>query len=132
MPQLRVPEAGRLLGVSEDTVRRWIDAGRLTAHRDGARTTVDGADLARLAVERAQPPDEPTARPASARNHLTGLVTRVQRDGVMAQVDLQAGPFRVVALVSSEAADELALEPGVVATAVVKATNVSIELPAQR
>ncbi len=125
----RIAEAAALLGVSDDTVRRWIDAGRLTAVRDGGSPTlVDGAELARLATRLGDAP-EPGTTPSSARNRLTGIVTRVVRDGVMAQVEIQAGPFRVVSLMSREAADELALEPGVRAVATVKATNVSVEVP---
>ncbi|WP_369054494.1 TOBE domain-containing protein [Kineococcus terrestris] len=128
---LRVREAARLMGVSDDTVRRWIDAGRLPATTDAAgRLTVDGADLARLAEESAAGGDGPrTSVARSSRNSFTGLVTRVVRDTVMAQVEVQAGPFRVVSLMSREAADELALEPGVVAVASVKATNVVVEIP---
>ena len=123
-------EAATLLGVSVDTVRRWADDGRLaTTRTDGGHRLVDPVDLARLATERAAAPEPGVVAGASARNRLTGLVTRVQRDGVMAQVDLQAGPFRVVSLMSREAADELGLEPGIVAIASVKATNVVVEIP---
>lgn len=119
-------DAARLLGVSDDTLRRWVAGGKLTADRDDAgRTVIDGPELARLAVELAgQVTPEAVS---SARNHLPGLVTRVQRDGVMAQVDVQAGPHRVVSLMSREAADELGLEPGVSVVARVKATAVSLE-----
>jgi molybdopterin-binding protein len=128
MPQVRIGEAASLLGVSDDTVRRWADQGRLQVTRPpGGRATVDGAQLAGLARELADAPAQaPGAR--SARNSLRGIVTRVVRDTVMAQVELQAGPFRVVSLMSREAADELALEPGTVAFATVKATNVVVEL----
>jgi len=122
VPSYRVREAAELLGVSDDTVRRWIDAGRLT---------VDGAQLAEFAVALAAEADRPRPGPigrGSARNHLVGLVTRVQRDTVMAQVDLQAGPFRIVSLMSREAADELDLQPGSLAVASIKATNVVIEI----
>lgn len=133
MPQYRVGEAAALLGVSDDTVRRWADAGRLTLTPGaGGRLVVDGAELAALAQQQAAESALDTAFPtsrASARNRLTGIVTRVVRDGVMAQVDLQAGPFRIVSLISREAADELALEPGSLATASVKATAVIIETP---
>jgi excisionase family DNA binding protein len=101
----RIAEAAELLGVSDDTVRRWIDSGRLVAHRgSGGPTTVDGADLARVATGLREAP-HPGATPSSARNRLTGIVTRVVRDTVMAQVEIQAGPFRVVSLMSREAAD---------------------------
>ncbi len=123
-------EAATLLGVSVDTVRRWADDERLaTTRTEGGHRMVDGADLARLATELADAPEPGVIAGASARNRLTGLVTRVQKDGVMAQVDLQAGPFRLVSLMSREAADELGLEPGVVAVASVKATNVVVEVP---
>ena len=125
----RVAEAAALLGVSDDTVRRWIDSGRLPAHRDGGGpAVVDGADLARVATQLREAP-EPGTTPSSARNRLPGIVTNVVRDTVMAQVEIQAGPFRVVSLMSREAADELGLEVGVRAVATVKATQVSVDLP---
>lgn len=123
-------EAANLLGVSTDTVRRWADDGQLSTRRtSGNHRVVDGPDLARLASDLA---DDPTARaiPFSARNRFDGLVTRVVADSVMAQVELQCGPNRVVALISAEAALELGLEPGVRATATIKATNVMIETSA--
>ncbi len=120
-PTYRIAEAAVLLGVSDDTVRRWIDSDRRPAHRDGG-------DLARVATQLREPP-EPGATPSSARNRLTGIVTRVLRDTVMAQVELQAGPFRLVSLMSREAADELGLEIGVRAVATVKATQVSVDVP---
>ena len=125
----RIVEAAALLGVSDDTVRRWIDSGRLPAHRDGGGpAVVDGVDLAQLATQLREAP-EPGTTPSSARNRLTGIVTRVVRDTVMAQVEIQAGPFRVVSLMSREAADELGLEVGVRAVATVKATQVSVDVP---
>jgi molybdopterin-binding protein len=129
----RVKQAADLLGVSDDTLRRWIDAGRLVATQDDAgRQVVAGASLAELAEELAKDPRGEEAQAIagqSARNQLTGLVTRVVRDTVMAQVDLQCGPFRIVSLMSREAADELGLEPGVLAVASIKSTNVVIGLP---
>ena len=119
----RVTEAAALLGVSDDTVRRWAEAGRLTLR--GSPATIGGAQLAALAVELGT---EQSASKASARNRLTGIVTRVTKDGVMAQVELQAGPFRIVSLMSREAADELDLQPGKLATASIKATNVVVEI----
>lgn len=128
MTHLRVREVATLLGVSEDTVRRWITRGRLSASTDGSgRTVLPGAEVARLAREQAQTPEAGDGARSSARNRFTGLVTAVTRDTVMAQVELQCGPFRVVSLMSSEAVDELGLEPGSVATAVVKATTVVVE-----
>ena len=125
----RIAEAAALLGVSDDTVRRWIDGDRLAATRAGGPAQVDGADLARLAAELHDAPQPGVTRSSSARNRLTGIVTRVVRDTVMAQVEIQAGPFRVVSLMSREAADELGLEPGVRAVATVKATQVSVDVP---
>lgn len=125
----RIAEAAELLGVSDDTVRRWIDSERLSAHREGnGPAVVDGADLARIATSLREAP-EPGTTPSSARNRLTGIVTRVVRDRVMAQVEIQAGPFRLVSLMSREAADELDLEVGVRAVATVKATQVSVDVP---
>jgi molybdopterin-binding protein len=132
MHQFRIGEAARLLGVSPDTVRRWADAGRLTTCRTtGGHRTIAGRDLARLSQDlAAEAATKQADGPAlSARNRFTGLVTRVVRDGVMAQVEIQAGPHRVVSLLSAEAVDELSLEPGVLAVAVVKATNVVVERP---
>jgi molybdopterin-binding protein len=134
VPRFRVGESAQLLGVSDDTLRRWIDDGRLTAQADAqGRRTVDGADLARLAAEMAEDTTRPSDRPIvkeSARNRFTGLVTRVVRDAVMAQVEIQAGPHRIVSLMSRESADALGLEPGVRAVAAVKATNVVVEVSA--
>lgn len=128
MAAFRIGEAAALLGVSADTVRRWIDAGRLAATRDDhGHRVVDAADLARFARSLADAPDEGTG--SSARNRFRGIVTGVVRDGVMAQVEVQAGPFRVVSLMSREAADELELAIGSLVVAVVKSTNVVVELP---
>ena len=127
MTQFRISEAASLLGVSDDTVRRWIDAGALTADTSASRTTIAGADLAAFAVERARRPDDPDAGHSSARNRFVGLVTAITADTVMAQVELQCGPFRVVSLMSSEAVRELGLEVGSRAAAVVKATTVVVE-----
>ena len=135
MTQLRISEAAALLQVSDDTVRRWADAGRFTTTSDDSgRAVVDGADLARFMAERAaeEPALESPVVGASARNRLVGIVTRVVRDTVMAQVEVQVGPHRMVSLMSREAADELGLEPGVLAVATVKATNVGIEIPEHR
>ncbi len=127
MPQLRMREVASLLGVSDDTVRRWAESGRLPTTRDEAgRQVADGSDAAALAQALAE---EPEPLRSSARNRLPGIVTRVVRDGVMAQVELQAGPYRLVSLMSREAADELGLEVGVLAEASVKATNVVVALP---
>lgn len=129
MSDFRILEAALLLGVSDDTVRRWVDAGRLAAHRSpsNGRLTVDGHDLAQLAQELAAQPPDGRKPLVSARNRFTGIVTRVVRDTVMAQVEIQSGPHRFVSLISREAADDLALEPGVLAVAVIKATDVVVE-----
>ncbi len=133
MPEFRVREAAELLGVSDDTLRRWADSGRIHLGTDATgRQVVDGVALARLAEEVAaesELPDRKVVVAHSVRNRFTGLVTRVVRDGVMAQVEIQAGPHRFVSLLSRDAADELGLEPGVLAVAAVKSTNVSVEIP---
>jgi len=133
-PRYRIAEVAALLGVSDDTVRRWVDAGRLTASRDSAgRRVIDGTAVAALARELAPPAE--LADPArihtaeSARNRFAGIVTNVLRDKVMAQVEMQAGPFRVVSLMTREAADDLGLYPGVTAVASVKSTQVVVEKP---
>ena len=130
VPHYRIAQAASLLGVSDDTVRRWIDSGRLSASSTSGPTTIDGAELAAHAQEIATAPELGSPVAESARNRFTGLVTRVIKDSVMAQVDLQCGPFRVVSLMSAEAASELQLEPGVVAVASVKSTHVVVEVPA--
>ncbi|MDO5082322.1 MAG: TOBE domain-containing protein [Arachnia propionica] len=131
MEKIRVSAAAVLLGVSDDTVRRWIDAGRLGVERDkSGRQVIDGAQLAQLAVELADDSLDAMDQGLghrSARNHLTGLVTKVTSDQVMSQVELQCGRYRIVSLISTEAVGELGLEPGCIATAVIKATNVTIE-----
>ena len=124
MPHLRVSEAAAFLGVSDDTVRRWIEDGRLTRASVPGPVCVDGADVARLMREQA--PELPHLT-VSARNRFPGIITRVERDGVMALVEIQAGPHRVVSLMSREAADDLGLEPGMRAAATVKSTNVVID-----
>lgn len=130
MPQYRISEAAGLLGLSDDTVRRWIDSAEVDVTLDDAgRRVVDGAVLAARAVELAQTPHDPSSVGRSARNRFVGLVTRVLMDGVMAQVEIQAGPHRVVSLLSAEAVRELGLEVGSLAVAVVKATNVIVETP---
>jgi molybdopterin-binding protein len=132
----RIREAAALLGVSYDTMRRWAEDGRVEQTTDASgRLAVDGAALARFAQERAESaayPDDMLVTAQSTRNRFAGLVTRVVRDTVMAQVEIQAGPHRFVSLLSREAADELGLEPGVLAVAAVKSTNVSVEIPSSR
>jgi molybdopterin-binding protein len=132
MPKFRIKEAASLLGVSTDTLRRWADAGRIGTTTDASgRMAVEGTALAALAQELAEADHEQTRMvvASSARNRFSGLISRVTRDTVMAQVEIQAGPHRFVSLLSREAADELGLEPGMLATAAVKATNISVEIP---
>ncbi|MBN9153429.1 MAG: TOBE domain-containing protein [Microbacterium sp.] len=124
----KISDAARLLGVSDDTVRRWVDQGLLPV-TDASPAEIPGDALAERAVELARAADDPTSVLSSARNRFTGLVTRVQRDGVMAQVDIQSGPHRIVSLMSSEAVADLGLEVGSLAVAVVKATTVIVETP---
>lgn len=132
MSQLRISEAAAYLGVSDDTLRRWIDAGRIQATNDASgRQVVEGGEVARLLRETSPTVVAETAPIVgrSARNRFAGIVTRIVKDTVMAQVEIQAGPHRFVSLLSSEAVDELGLEPGSLAIATVKATNVGIEVP---
>ena len=133
MPTFRIKEAASLLGISDDTLRRWADASRIATTTDASgRLAVDGTALATLAQELAQSAshgEDEAVVAHSVRNRFTGLVIRVVRDTVMAQVEIQAGPHRFVSLLSREAADELGLEPGMLAVAAIKATNVSVEIP---
>ncbi|WP_166849483.1 molybdopterin-binding protein [Isoptericola sp. BMS4] len=131
MPHMRISEASVYLGVSDDTVRRWIDRGLLRASTDDSgRKVVDGYEVAMVAREHATPPGLPGGMRSSARNRFVGLVTDIQVDAVMAQVELQCGPFRVVSLMSSEAVRDLGLERGSVAVAVIKSTTVVVEASA--
>jgi molybdopterin-binding protein len=131
VPSLRIREAAELLGISDDTVRRWVDDGPLPVTQDGSgRKVVDGAALAAFVRgHAATAPKDPLGIGSSARNRFAGLVTSVIADGVMAQVQIQCGPFTVVSLMSSDAVRDLQLEPGSVAVAVVKATTVIVETP---
>lgn len=128
MTHFRISEAAALIGVSDDTVRRWVSDGVLDAGADDAgRQTVTGASLARRALELAPAQDTTDPIRRSARNRFTGIVTAVQREGLVAQVELQCGPNRVVSLMTAEALDDLAIEVGSRATGIVKATTVIIE-----
>jgi molybdopterin-binding protein len=133
MPTFRIREAADLLGISADTLRRWAEGGRIATITDGSgRLAVEGTALATLAQELAQSGSRGVGSAVvaqSVRNRFSGLVSRVVRDTVMAQVEIQAGPHRFVSLLSREAADELRLEPGMLAVAAVKATSVSVEIP---
>jgi molybdopterin-binding protein len=125
VPKLRISQVAELLGVSDDTVRRWVSMGQLPVELDESnRQVVDGERVARFAQQQVHAGSGHT----SARNRLAGIVTRVSADGVMAQVEIAAGRYRLVSLMSREAADELDLRPGVLATAVVKATTVIVEV----
>jgi molybdopterin-binding protein len=130
---VRIREAAQLLGVSDDTVRRWIDEGSLSATQDqSGRKAIAGDVLAEFARRNAAPvPPDPLGVGSSARNRFVGLVTKVITDKVMAQVEMQCGPYTVVSLMSTDAVRELKLEPGSVAVAVVKATTVIVEIPGE-
>jgi molybdopterin-binding protein len=130
VPHYRISDAARLLGVSDDSLRRWAEVGRIeVSHDDTGRLVVDGVELARVAREIVPAESALPVPRESARNHFPGVVTDVRKDGVMAQVEIQAGPHRVVSLMSREAADELGLDVGVVAIASIKATNVVVDVP---
>jgi molybdopterin-binding protein len=133
MTQLRISQAASLLGVSDDTVRRWADSGSLAVTLDDVgRKVIDGADLAVFARDHADAAPDPSGVGRSARNKLVGLVTKITTDAVMAQVEMQCGPHRIVSLVSSEGVREMGLEVGSLAVAVVKATTVIIETPGEK
>jgi molybdopterin-binding protein len=123
----RISEAADILGVSDDTVRRWIDQGRLAASSTRGRAVIEGTDLAALAEALADSPDLDGRRTSSARNRLHGIVVAVRKDTVMAQVELICGASRIVSLMSADAADELGLVPGARAVASIKSTNVVVE-----
>ena len=131
MTYYRIAEAADVLGVSDDTVRRWVDAGRLPSSASGGRTVIPGGDLAALAASLVDDAERERTRAGSvsARNRMTGIVTKVVMDTVMAQIEMVCGPYRVVSLMSAEAATELGLEPGVRAIASVKSTSVVVERP---
>jgi molybdopterin-binding protein len=132
MQSYTIGQAARLLGVSPDTARRWADAGRIATHRDDSgRRVVDGRALAVFSVELGQAErqgDEEAAPYTSARNAFPGIVTAIKLGDVAAQVEIQAGPHRLVSLLTREAVEELGLEIGMQATARVKSTNVHIDL----
>ncbi|WP_298795861.1 molybdopterin-binding protein [uncultured Pseudonocardia sp.] len=132
MPQFRISEAAALLGVSDDTARRWAESAKLPLARDESnRRVIDGVALAAFARDHAHTAPDPSGVRRSARNRMVGLVTSVVADRVMAQVEIQCGPHRIVSLMSTEAVRELGLEPGVLAVAVIKSTNVVVETPAR-
>jgi molybdopterin-binding protein len=130
MPSYRTSQVAELLGVSPDTVRRWGDEGRLAMERtDGGHRVVDGRELARYLGEQADAYEPESVLAQSARNRFTGIITRVEREGLVAIVEIHAPPHRLMSLMTREAADELDLQPGDLATAAVKSTNVVVELP---
>lgn len=130
MTQFKISQAAALLGVSDDTVRRWVDSGALRAAADDSGPmAVDGAQLAAFARAHADAAPDPSGVGRSARNRLVGLVTAITSDTVMSQVEMQCGPHRIVSLISTEGVREMGLEVGSLAVAVVKATTVIIETP---
>ena len=130
MTKLRIRDAAAFLGVSDDTVRRWVDSGLLPSEVDEShRKVIDGKALAEFLQANAQSAPDPSLVASSARNRFVGLVSRIDSDRVMSQVELRCGSFRVVSLMSTEAVRELGLEPGSIAVAVIKATTVIVEVP---
>ncbi len=131
MSTFRPGQVAELLGVSADTVRRWSDSGRLpTTRTAGGQRVIEGADLAAFLESEADRAEIPPIGAQSARNRFTGIVTRVTADAIVAKVEMAVGPYRMVSLMTSEAAHELGLAPGVLAVASVKSTNVVVERPA--
>ena len=131
VPEIRIKDAAALLGVSDDTIRRWVDSGSLPSSTDeSGRKVIAGDVLAEFARDHASPPPDPLGVGSSARNRFTGLVTKVTSDRVMSEVQMQCGPFTVVSLMSTESVRQLGLQPGSVAVAAVKATTVVVETPA--
>jgi len=128
MSDLRIGQVASLLAVSTDTIRTWIDDGKIPSSRtNGGHRIIKGSDLARFLTNSES--DSSVATHLSARNRFLGLVTNVKKDNVMAQIEIRAGGQRIISLISSEAAEAMQLEPGVIATAVIKSTNVVVELP---
>ena len=130
--RLRIGEAAAQLGVSPDTLRRWAEAGRIEVElTPGGQRTVNQADVTRLAAERRREGADRPIVAQSARNRFPGIVTRVERDGVAAVVEVQAGPHRLLSLITREASEELDLEPGDEVVCTVKATDVMVEVPSR-
>ncbi len=130
MASYRTSQVAELLGVSADTIRRWGEEGRLEVTRgEGGNLAVDGRELARYLTEQTAAYEPESVMPQSARNRFTGIITRVDRDKLVAVVEIHAPPHRLVSLMTREAADELDLQPGDIATAAVKSTNVVVEIP---
>ena len=130
VPAIRIKDAAALLGVSDDTIRRWVEGGTLPSSTDeSGRKVIAGDMLAEFARDHASPPPDPLGVGSSARNRFTGLVTKVTSDRVMSEVQMQCGPFTVMSLMSTESVRHLGLQPGSVAVAAVKATTVIVETP---
>jgi molybdopterin-binding protein len=130
MATYRTAQAAELLGVSADTVRRWAESGRLASEvADDGKRYFDGEALAEVAIATSNGAKPKSPRAQSSRNRFVGIVTRVVKDKVVAQVEIQAGPHRFVSIITREAADELDLAPGVVVDAVIKATSIGVEVP---
>ena len=130
VPAIRIKDAAALLGVSDDTIRRWVEGGTLPSSTDeSGRKVIAGDVLAEFARDHASPPPDPLGVGSSARNRFTGLVTKVTSDRVMSEVQMQCGPFTVVSLMSTESVRHLGLQPGSVAVAAVKGTTVIVETP---
>lgn len=128
MSDLRIGQVANLLAISTDTVRTWIDDGKIPSSRtSGGHRIIRGSDLASFLTKSDNDPSVTTH--LSARNRFLGIVTNVKKDNVMAQIEIQAGGQRIVSLISSEAAEAMNLKPGVIAAAVIKSTNVVVELP---
>ncbi|MBR14295.1 MAG: MerR family transcriptional regulator [Acidimicrobiaceae bacterium] len=128
MSDLRIGQVANLLAISTDTVRTWIDDGKIPSSRtSGGHRIIKGSDLASFLTKSDNDPSITTH--LSARNRFLGIVTNVKKDNVMAQIEIQAGGQRIVSLISSEAAEAMNLKPGVIAAAVIKSTNVVVELP---
>ncbi len=128
--QLRIGEAAEALGISTDTLRRWIEGGRVTASRtSGGQRAVARTEVNRLLSERRRTGGDRPIVAQSARNRFPGIVLSVKADGVAAVVEVQAGPHRLVSLLTAEAVEELDLRPGSEVVCVVKATNVIVEVP---
>ena len=128
MSDLRIGQVANLLAISTDTVRTWIDDGKIPSSRtSGGHRIIKGSDLASFLTKSDNDPSVTTH--LSARNRFLGIVTNVKKDNVMAQIEIQAGGQRIVSLISSEAAEEMNIKPGVIAAAVIKSTNVVVELP---
>ena len=128
MSDLRIGQVANLLAISTDTVRTWIDDGKIPSSRtSGGHRIIKGSDLASFLTKSDNDPS--VTSHLSARNRFLGIVTNVKKDNVRAQIEIQAGGQRIVSLISSEAAEAMKLKPGVIAAAVIKSTNVVVELP---